>query len=125
MGITSSGESWQVPHMVSIFTPLALIYTRKLSPRVCPGLDLMGKTGQVFGNTYHKGTAVSVVHAELEEGDRMAFSGCDAAPPWGMGSLLQPLDLVEDEASLIIQHMFMEYLPHGRESSRNGGGDTE
>ena len=39
--------------------------------------------------------------------------------PRGLGSLLQPLDLIEDEASLIIQYMFIEYLPHGRESSRS------
>lgn len=28
----------------------------------------------------------------------------------GVGSLLQPLDLIEDEALLIIQYMFIEYL---------------
>lgn len=45
-------------------------------------------------------------------------------PCLGMWAVLQPQDLVEDEALFTIQPMFIEYLPHGRESSRNCGGDT-
>ena len=77
--------------------------------------------------TRHESTVISVVRAELEEGGQAGWCSVGGRQPLprDVWALLQPQDLVEDEALFIIQPTFIEYLPHGREISRNCGGDTE